>query len=119
MGERHHGKCRVQQRERHCYLDSMLGSNSSSLSARWHIYNTEQRIRWIRTLSFVKAREAVVDDDKENALLYLLKLFVRKLWCWFDLIPWENPFEVDPEQVVQGNHDAKQFAHKDATSIVA
>jgi hypothetical protein len=50
--------------------------------------------------------------------LYLLKLFVRKFWRWFDLVPWENPFQVDPEQVIQSNHDAKEFAYKNSTPIV-
>lgn len=50
---------------------------------------------------------------------YLFEFFVGELWSGLDFVAWEDPFEVHPEQIVQSDHDAKQFADKDATSIIA
>lgn len=50
---------------------------------------------------------------------YLFEFFVGKLWSGLDFVAWEDPFEINPEQIVQSDHDAKQFAYKDATPIIA
>jgi len=50
--------------------------------------------------------------------VYLFELLVRELGCDLNFVPWENPFKIDPEQIVKRYHDAKQLANKHSAPII-